>query len=157
MVSLFTNVSINETLDLLRYKHKLPNHIHSLTAHCLSNTYFLFNGKRYRQTTRASMGSPLSLVFADIFMANLEFKALQSTQLKSKLWVRYVDDTFVVWPHRRNNLNLFLAHLNTQNLIKFTVEAEHDHLLPEWALTPPSVPIIIRLPHAGHSFCATRR
>jgi len=43
------------------------------------------------------MGSPLSPVIANLFMKDLEQKPIQSVVLQPKLWVRYVDDTLIVW------------------------------------------------------------
>lgn len=77
------------------------------------------------------MGSPLSPVVADIFMEEFEQKALESTRLKPKLWLRYVDDVLVIWPHGEKRLRRFLKHLNSQHdAIKFTLEEEKDGRLP---------------------------
>lgn len=51
--------------------------------------------------------------------------------LKPKLWIRYVDDVFAIWPHGRRNLNLFLKKINLIDpSIKFTMEIEIDRKLP---------------------------
>jgi hypothetical protein len=98
---------------------------------CLRNSYFTWNGKLYRQTNGAAMGSPLSPVVANLFMEDFERKALQSFRKKPKLFVRYVDDTFVIWPHGTDELHKFLHHLNAQNAaITFTMETETDNRLP---------------------------
>ena len=48
----------------------------------------------------------------------------------TRLWLRYVDDTFVVWPHGQEKLDSFHEHLNTQHRnIKFTVEHEKENKL----------------------------
>ena len=48
----------------------------------------------------------------------------------TRLWLRYVDDTFVVWPHGQEKLDSFHKHLNTQHRnIKFTVEHEKENKL----------------------------
>ena len=41
-----------------------------------------------------------------------EEAATESASDKPSLWVRYVDDTFVIWPHGESKLHTFLAHLN---------------------------------------------
>jgi hypothetical protein len=44
-------------------------------------------------------------------------------------WFRYVDDTFVIWPHGQEKLEDFLNHLNgLHNKIQFTMEKEEGHL-----------------------------
>jgi len=43
---------------------------------CLTLTYFQYNGKHYRQLLRTAMGSPVSVVVAEIVMQNIEARAL---------------------------------------------------------------------------------
>ena len=44
---------------------------------------------------------------------------------------RYVDDTFVIWPHGRKRLDDFFEYLNSLHpSIKFTMEIEHNDTLP---------------------------
>ncbi|XP_071450829.1 uncharacterized protein [Hetaerina americana] len=77
------------------------------------------------------MGSPLSPAIANIFMEDLEEKALASCNLPPKCWLRYVDDTFVIWPHGEEKLEEFHRELNNINsAIKFTKELEKDGRLP---------------------------
>ena len=57
------------------------------------------------------MGYPLSLVVANLYMEYLEKKAIDSP-LKPRDWKRLVDDTNIIWPHGRESLDKFLAHLN---------------------------------------------
>lgn len=56
-------------------------------------------GEIYEQACGVAMGSPLSPIIANPFMKDFETKALESSRLKPKLWKRFVDDTFVIWPH----------------------------------------------------------
>ena len=77
------------------------------------------------------MGSPLSPVIANIFMESFENDALSSFRSQPKLWIRYVDDTFVLWPHGDTELNSFHDHLNSQHpSIQFTKEEEIDEKIP---------------------------
>ena len=77
------------------------------------------------------MGSPLSPAVANFFMEDFEEKALNSAPLRPKFFFRYVDDTFIVWPHGRDTLDQFLGHMNSRhpNII-FTMEIEQDGRLP---------------------------
>ena len=64
-------------------------------------------------------------------MEDFERKALEQFVFKPKLWRRYVDDTFVIWQHGRENLDSFLVHLNSiEESIKFTMEIEENNRLP---------------------------
>ncbi|XP_022110786.1 uncharacterized protein LOC110990212 [Acanthaster planci] len=92
-------------------------------------TCFQWRDKFFEQSSGTSMGSPLSPVLADLFMEEFEQTAhlLCGPQLEPNVWIRYVDDTFVVWPHSPQDLQLFLQHLNSQhNNIQFTMEKEKD-------------------------------
>ena len=69
------------------------------------------------------MGSPLSPVVANIYMQDFESWVLGTAPLKPSLWLRYVDDTFVMWNHGDMELQNFLKHLNGQHIdIHFTME-----------------------------------
>jgi hypothetical protein len=57
-------------------------------------------------------------------MENFEERALDLAPHKPLFWFRYVDDTFVIWPHGPDKLKDFLNHLNSIAgpwAIKFTV------------------------------------
>jgi predicted GIY-YIG superfamily endonuclease len=77
------------------------------------------------------MGSPLSPLVCDIFMEDLEERAIESAAVKPLLYKRYVDDTFVIWPESMQPVEHFLDHLNNQSSsIKFTMEKEQDEKIP---------------------------
>ena len=102
-----------------------------LTELCLRSTYFKFRGRFFEQVDGAAMGSPLSPVVANLFMEAFEARALEKAPLRPSKWVRYVDDTFVIWPHTDEQLETFHAHLNNINpSIQFTYEKEREGELP---------------------------
>ena len=75
------------------------------------------------------MGSPVSVVVANLFMDDLEEKALQSFPHGVKVWKRYVDDTFVLV--KQQQVDAVHDHLNRQaSGVSFTVEKERDGVLP---------------------------
>ena len=74
---------------------------------CLKSTYFSLRGNIYEHIEGVAMGSPLSPVVADIYMEWLEKKSIETYPLKPKIWKRFVDDTYVVWPHGKYNLYKF--------------------------------------------------
>lgn len=142
VVSLFTNVPIDDACkiigdslrddDTLQYRTRMTSdEIVELTKLCLTSTYFKWQGKYYEQQEGQSMGSPLSPVTSNIFMEHFETKALDTYPLKPEAWFRYVDDTFVVWRHGRDELVNFLHHLNSQHeSIQFTMEIEEAGCIP---------------------------
>ena len=139
--SLFTNVPVPETLKIiesrltndetLSHRTNLPvNVIMELLELCTQCNYFELEGKIFRQDEGMAMGSPLSPIFANIFMEEFEQKALALAQFKPKIWWRYVDDTFVVFPHGDTKLNEFLELLNSISpSIRLTMEREVQNKL----------------------------
>ena len=76
------------------------------------------------------MGLPLSPVLANIYMEYFEEMTLGSTSLKPSIRLRYVDDTFILWPHQED-VQILLDHVNSiQPYIQFTMEKEQDNKLP---------------------------
>ena len=73
--------------------------------------------------------SPLSPVLANIYIESFEEMALGSTSLKPSMWLRYVDDTFILWPHQED-VQILLDHVNSiRPSIQFTMEKEQDYKL----------------------------
>ena len=71
-----------------------------------------------------------SPVVANLYMEFLEDLALHSSTTKPDIWLRYVDDTFVLWPHGNEDLRRFLHHLNLlRPSIQFTMEHEQEQQL----------------------------
>jgi hypothetical protein len=77
--------------------------------------------------TTGDRGPPVS----NIFMETFEQLAFTTALQKPKMWLRYVDATFVIWPHGPVRLQEFLYHLNNLTpSIKFTMEIECNNTLP---------------------------
>ena len=51
--------------------------------------------------------------FANIFMGYLEKKFLSRCKGRPWVWWRFLDDVFMIWLHSEEELNLFLARLNS--------------------------------------------
>ncbi|XP_071450368.1 uncharacterized protein [Hetaerina americana] len=119
-------VPIKDTLLLLqaRFDEKTVD----LFRHVLTSTYFLYNGKFYEQV---EVGSPLSPAIANFYMEDFEERALRTAPLRPKYFFRYVDDTFIVWPHGPEALTEFLGHMNSVHPnIQLTMETEKNKRLP---------------------------
>ena len=82
---------------------------------CLCYTYFTFDSTIFEQVEGAAMGSPLSPTVVNLYMEAFEERALESAVLCPRVWLRYVDDTFVLWPHGEDELDAFNNCLNTQH------------------------------------------
>ena len=75
----------------------------------------------YEQLDGAAMGSPISPLIANLFMEELKVKALSTFPHPPRLWLRFVDDTFVII--KTEHSQQLLEHINSQDPhIQFTVE-----------------------------------
>ena len=138
--ALFTSGPVHPAIQIVKQRllqdNTLPQRtsmslpqITSLLEFCLTNTYFLFQGKYYEQVQGAAMGSPISPLIANIFMEEFEVKALSSIPQPPSLWVRFVDDTFVI--NRAEHSQDLLHHINNQDPhIQFTAEPTQQGSLP---------------------------
>jgi hypothetical protein len=91
----------------------------------------MYDGAFYDQNDGVAMGSPLAPVIANYYMEHFEQQAISRAPRKPTHWYRYVDDTFVIWPHGEEELRKFLDHLNSiHHNIKFTMEVEKKLSLP---------------------------
>ncbi|KAA3679044.1 uncharacterized protein DEA37_0004506 [Paragonimus westermani] len=136
VTSLFTNIpkelaieSMKHLIskdDSLRNRTNLsPKELIQLVELCME-TYLQFDGRVYLQKRGTPMGSPISGLLADAVMKHFESEAFQT--FKPKVWLRYVDDTFVVLP--QTQLDQFHSCLNNViDGITFTREKEENSRL----------------------------
>ena len=97
------------------------NQIISLLEFCLGSTYFTLKGRFYEQQEGTAMDSPISPIVANLYLEDLEIKAIQSAQNPPSFWRRFVDDTLTII--KSSEIDNFPQHLNSidQN-IQFTKE-----------------------------------
>ena len=116
--SLSFNISWNKTLN---YTTELPCSYITSLHFCSSfqNTYFLFQGKSFEKVHGAAMGSPISSIEA--FIEDFEIKAINTSTKPPRIWLRYVDDIFVIV--KAEHSHQFLQHINSIDPhIQFTAE-----------------------------------
>ena len=141
VVSLFTKVPTDETLAVVRDKlaadplleertcNPIDNLMEILTF-CVETTYFRMGSDIFRQEEGLAMHPPLLPLLANIYMEYFEEMALGSTSLKPPLWLRYVDDTFILLPHQED-VQILLDQVNSiWPSIQFIMEKEQDNNLP---------------------------
>ena len=74
------------------------------------------------------MGSPVSVVVANIVMEHIEDTALNMSPVPTIFWKRYVDDVLTAIPADR--VDEMLAHINSINHnIQFISEREEGHVI----------------------------
>ena len=137
VVSLFTNVPLRDTIDIILkkvYDEQLiktkitRKNLEKLLLVCTQGTPFTFNKKMYMQTDGVMMGSPLGALFANIFMCELENTIILSLGDKVHQWKRFVDDTFAfIKPNTEQEIQLALNSFHEN--IKFTYELEQGSMI----------------------------
>ncbi|EFN74754.1 hypothetical protein EAG_01936, partial [Camponotus floridanus] len=129
VISFFTNIPIEEALVCIEHIWDDISHSCDVTKNefmlavrfVLRSTFFKFNNKIYEQTHGILMGSPLSPVVADIFLRDLEKKALNLLSYRPAFYFRYVDDVAMSLPEDEinNTLDIFNSF---HPRIQFSVE-----------------------------------
>ena len=110
-----TSLSIEEILELLTL--------------CLNAAVFQWQDQIYQQVHGTPMGSPISVVLAELFMQKLEEDIFLNAPYQPIFWKRYLDDIITVLP--RDLIHVFLDYINSVNEhITFTVETETNNFLP---------------------------
>ena len=109
---------------------KRPNQdILDLLKLSLENNDFVFNGDWYVQTFGTAMGKKFAPNYANIFMAEWETGALAKCDKKPLLYLRYLDDIFLVWTHSENEFWQFFDTLNNHHdSIKLKATIEMDQI-----------------------------
>ena len=139
VVSLFTKIPVHIAKSVifdrlkcdseLKFRCKLNvNEIMNALDLCLNNTYLCFRKKFYRQIFGVAMGSPISVIVANLVMESIENKMLKDFASPPRIWLRYIDDTFVVL--KKTEVVSFYKFINNiEESIKFTVEQEVDNAI----------------------------
>ncbi len=147
--SLFTNVPVPETLDIVKRRlermrqekgsREAIEEITSLTdlgiltllQFVLNDFYFVWHGELYKQRKGLPMGSRLSPVLANIFLEEMEQTVLASLRVQPTLYVGFVDDVFIIYDSEICDLGALLQLFNDQHPdIRMTSELENNGNLP---------------------------
>ena len=132
VVSLFTNVPLIETIDIVTNlvygkdsvaKPPFNKDIFRKLLLKCSQSFFMFNDVLYQQTDGVSMGGPLAPSMANAFLSHLECKLLSdSFKCKPELFLRYVDDIFALFYSYDDALEFLDILNNLHKSVKFTIE-----------------------------------
>ena len=140
--SLFTNVPLDETIQLLAKRAFTTNWFNTtydlnltkmdlvdLLSVATKEQLFQFNGALYEQTDGVAMGSPLGPLLANVFMTHIEEKLEREGKLLS-FYRRYVDDTLTIMPNTETASNFLDTLKQAHFSLKFTMETECNGMLP---------------------------
>ena len=134
VVSLFTNVPLVETIDIIinrlydennNNSIPIPKDLFKKLMLLATQGIFMHNERFYKQVEGIIMGNPLGPTMANFFMAHLEeniFAEKSNGPLLPKLYLRYIDDVYAIFDSNQN-CDEFLPILNAQHQsVKFTVK-----------------------------------
>ena len=138
--SLFTNIPLNETIDIVtdkvfENKQKVNGIFKSdfkkLLTLATKGSVFYFNGSYYRQKDGVAMGSPLGPALANAFLCHHECRWLENCPLSFMpvFYARYVDDIFVLL-RSHDHVTRLATYLSSKHVnIRFTFEVEDNGIL----------------------------
>ena len=137
--SLFTNVPVQETIDLIcqRVYHNdnttplnIPEDaLRELLKLCTMKAPFITHrSEMYAQVDGVAMGSPLGVLFADFYMGVIEEKVFNEHP-KPRSYFRYVDDTFVQ-ADSFEEIEALRRKFEEKSSLRFTCERSNEGTLP---------------------------
>ena len=137
VTSLYTNIPNEEGIRAVAksMRKNKPPYCHPravilLLREVLTKNNFEFNGRDYLQIGGTAMGTKLAPSYANIFMGDLETRLTSGHHKEPFLWLRFIDDIFVLWTHGANELNQFLDYMNHfHESIKFTMECSDTQIV----------------------------
>ena len=92
-------------------------YIKQLIEMILTSNCFKFGKKFYHQIKGTAMGTPMAPGYANVFMGRVEKLLLdqyeKETGLRPKIWLRFLDDIFMVWQHGPEELRKFQGFMQT--------------------------------------------
>ena len=78
-----------------------------------THNYFEFSDESFIQSHGTEMGQKMAPTYTNIFMWNFEEYLLDNCTDKPFLYLRYIDDIFVIWRHDEDKLEQFHAYVNS--------------------------------------------
>jgi len=146
IVGMFPNIPVAKTLEVVREelendttlsgrtKWKIVD-IMKLLEISIETHFKTMDGRIYFQRDGLPIGKSISKPLAGIYMhwfeRNFVFNNDNSLKQYLKFWKRQVDDVFFVWSGSKDDLELFVWHLNGVEMkIQFKMELEKESFLP---------------------------
>ena len=84
----------------------------------------VFGDRHFKPIFGASIGNNLSLVVSCLCMVIFESQLVPNIPTPMKLWARYVDDIFVLFPNYHDHDDYLISLNMLFDSIQFTVECE---------------------------------
>ena len=135
--SLYTNVPNDEGIEAVKSYLQTRNRpgdgalsriIATFLRLILTLNNFVFNDQNYIQVNGASMGTKCAPTYASLFMGKFEeVNIIPKIRNSIMLYVRYIDDIFLIWKGTEDDLKKFLIEINeVHHSIKFDYELSKE-------------------------------
>ena len=113
--------AVKRAYDKYQQKTVATKVLTTFLALILTLNNFIFNSKLYLQIKGCAMDTTCAPAYANIFMAYFEEKIIYPLiDAKTPLYLRFIDDIFMIWTKSEKVLIEFLNELNTKHTsIKF--------------------------------------
>ncbi|XP_053571736.1 uncharacterized protein LOC128661511 [Bombina bombina] len=130
--SLYSSIPHDKGVEVIKYfliqrgseYDKHTNFILELLSFILKHNYFVFGNKCYQQNLGTAMGTCCGPTFACLYLGKWEFdQILNSAEINDSisLWLRFIDDVFLLWEDTEMKLIEFMQKLNNNEWnLKFT-------------------------------------
>ena len=134
--SLYTNIPHQEGIEAVKASlDETPSSaptavILTFIKLILTLNNFIFNDHHYLQTKGCAMGTKCAPCYANLFMGKFETTYIYP-KIKdfSRLYLRYIDDIFMIWNGTKHELHCFVEELNISHAtIKFDVEVHTNEI-----------------------------
>ena len=138
VASLYTNIGHDEGATACferlekRISKKVPSStIKKLIKLVLPTDVFRFDNQLYKQIKGTVMGTPMSVNYANLFLDKFENQMLdeyeKATNIRSMIWMRYIDDIFFIWHRDEKSLKHFINscdNFSTSRKMKSNIKFE---------------------------------
>ena len=89
-----------------------------------------------------TMGSPMAPIYASLFMGKLEKELLEGRYILPSVWLRFLDDIFMVWNHSLESLHSFIDALNCFHPSDCLQEKNKESGMMIWESWTPGLPLV---------------
>ena len=94
---------------------EFKNYLRDALRVVIRDNHFNFANRYFDQIRGVAMGTRCAPPFANLFLASLEERALETWKgTPPKEWMRFFDDIFLIWTGGEHQLRDFVKHLNSQ-------------------------------------------
>ena len=130
--SMYTNIdhisglaAVQEAFDDNPNPRRPDAEVLKLLEISLTRNDFSFNGETFLQKIGTAMGARYAPSYANIFMAKFERDVHKKCYLLPDIYLRFLDDIFILFRHGASNFKTYLEILNSHHKnIKFTARSE---------------------------------